>query len=727
MKTSQPQQDLVLLGGGHSHALALRRLAMKPMPGVRITLVSEGSYSPYSGMLPGLVAGHYSFEDTHIDLSRLCAKLGVRFIVARVVGLDPKARKIRLQGRPDLSYDILSINTGAQPDIHSVAGAAEFATPVKPVSGFYQRWLELEQKHSPGTSCRAVVVGGGAGSVELALAMAHSRGSLGLQVMLVCGGALLDGYNRAAVRSVRKALVNEGVELQEHARVDRIESDQLFTVQATAFPYDELIWCTAAAAEAWLAESGLPCDERGFLRLEDTLKVQGQERIFAAGDVATQVSQPRPKAGVYAVRQAPVLADNLRACARGEALGNYRPQRRFLSLLSLGGRLAVADRGLFSAGGEWVWRWKDSIDRKFMAQFLEPPAQMTAVTDDAPGEMHCGGCGAKLPAKLLREVLSNMSQRFPAVVDLSKLRDDAAVLQQTPGTVLVQSVDSLRELVDDPWMMGRIAALHALSDLHAMGAKPHSCLAQITLAHGAPGVQQRDLELLMDGALTEMAKVGCQLLGGHSLEGAELSIGFTVNGEVEPAQLLHKAGAEAGSRLILSKPLGTGVLFAAQAEGGVDGSSIDAAQSTMLQGNAGAAAVARQFELKAATDVTGFGLLGHLLEMLHGQSLQARLALDSIPVLAGVRQAYAAGYASSLQPGNIAAVADQLSVDTAVDDNRLQALFDPQTSGGLLLAVPAQQAQAVLQSLHASGYQEAADIGELQLLPTAEGKLHIGV
>jgi selenide,water dikinase len=269
-----PKLDLVFVGGGHTHALALRQLAMNPPAGARLTLISSSSHTPYSGMLPGLVAGHYNFEETHIDLQRFCAALGVRFVCAEVVGLEPLAQSILLKDRPPLGYDILSINIGSQPDIHSVAGAAQYAIPVKPVSGFHQRWRQLEQQVRDtvaGVPPDIVLVGGGAGSVELALAMAHRLGADAVKIRLVCGGGLLQGYNKGAIRAVRRSLGGQGIDVIENTRIARVEANRLLTESGESIAYTEVVWCTAAAAPAWLREAGLSCDEQGFLKIEDTL------------------------------------------------------------------------------------------------------------------------------------------------------------------------------------------------------------------------------------------------------------------------------------------------------------------------------------------------------------------------------------------------------------------------------------------------------------------------
>ena len=490
LEPTELRRDLVLVGGGHSHALVLRMLAMKPLAGLRITLVSPASHTPYSGMLPGLVAGHYSFEETHIDLARLCQWAQVRFIAAEVTALDPSRRSLSLAGRPPLDYDLLSLDIGSQPELDPVPGARANAVPVKPVAGLWQRWLGLRdrvQATELGHDHRIAVVGGGAGSVELVMAMANSLGNRAKGIDLWCGAPeILQAYNRRARDRVMKALQRQGIEVHLDARVERVEAGVLVLAGGRRAEYDELFWCTGAAAAPWIAASGLPTDERGFLAVRDTLQSLEDDSVFAAGDIATQVNHPRPKAGVYAVRQGPVLARNLRACLLDQPLREYRPQRRFLSLVSLGQRRAVADKGVLAAEGNWVWRWKDRIDRKFMGRFEHLPRQMTRKGNDRlPGLpsqeiVHCGGCGAKVAGDALSEVLRTLAAEYPG--DCQTGIDDACPVPAQPGAQIVQSIDTLRQMVGDHFLMVRIAANHALSDLYAFGARPVSALASVSFS-----------------------------------------------------------------------------------------------------------------------------------------------------------------------------------------------------------------------------------------------------
>ncbi len=718
MTSAEPVRDLVLLGGGHTHALALRMLAMKPPPATRITLVSDTDFAPYSGMLPGLVAGHYGFEDAHIDLRRFCSARGIRFIQAAATGIDRKRRLVSLAGRPALEYDLLSINIGAQPEL-SVPGAREHAVPVKPVGSFYQRWQALEARVRKGSEPRILLVGGGAGSVELALAMRFRLGDAA-DIGLLSGDSLLPGYNRRAQGIVRRHLETNRIELLENSRVTRVTEASVECGGASEY-CDELIWCTGVVPVNWLADTGFETDERGFLLVEDDLQVVGESDVFATGDVAMQREHPRPRAGVYAVRQAPVLAHNLAAAIAGQGLRQHRPQRRFLSLLSLGGRVAVADKGPFCASGAWAWRWKDRIDRKFMAQFEEAPPPMVPA---APGEeMHCGGCGAKLSSDVLRQALANVAGKHPGSVSLKRLRDDAAVIDW-PTDSLVQTVDTLREFLPDPWLMGRITALHALSDIYAMGAAPHSAQVHVCLPYAAADLQRRELEQLLGGLVQELAAANCALVGGHSMEGAELSLGLAVNGSLAEGPALGKAGAAEGDQLILTKPLGTGVVFAAAMTGDAPGQAVAGAIQSMLRSNRSAASLARQFGASACTDITGFGLAGHLLEMLDRKQ---QAVLGEVPALPGVAALLQAGFRSSLHAGNLAALADRvLSRKNAMPADAFPPLLcDPQTSGGLLIAVNESSCGALLAALQDAGDQ-AAVIGAVREAKSKHPRIVLG-
>ena len=357
-------RHLLLAGGGHAHVEVLRRLARQPLPGWRITVLSREAKSPYSGMLPGVVAGLYRREEALIDLPALARRAQADLIVDSLAGVNAATQRALVERGAPLGYDLLSVNTGARPDVTRVPGAAKYAIPLKPIDRLLTRLGNL----AAGT--HVALVGAGAGGTEMAFALA-----MRMKVTLVAGAAgLLPGFPDAFRRAVRHALSGRGITLTEGENVAEVTRDALLFPSAPAVPTQAVLWATGAAPPDWIAASGLPRDEAGFLLVTETLRVVGQDAIFAAGDIAGFGARALPKSGVHAVRQGPLLARNLRAAAAGGALTAYRPQRDALILLSLADGTAIGTRNGIVVHGRWVGRWKDWIDRRFMRRYAEEPA-----------------------------------------------------------------------------------------------------------------------------------------------------------------------------------------------------------------------------------------------------------------------------------------------------------------------------------------------------------------
>lgn len=377
---SAATKHLVLIGGGHAHVMVVKSLGAKPQPGLHVTLISKEVAAPYSGMLPGFVAGLYDHAECHIDLPRLSRWARAKFIHGTVYGIDRTARTVLIEGRPPLSYDLLSIDVGITPDMSDIAGAAEHAVPVKPVSTFVARWQALrDAARRPDGPRRIVVVGAGAAGYELVLAARHAlihdpiiQSPDDFSFALV-GASLLPQHNDRARKLARDALARAGVALVTGRRVSAIEAGAVALDDGTEIPADAVLVSTKAAPAPWLRNSGFPCDAAGFLALRPTLQVLDDEDVFAAGDCATVIDHPREKAGVFAVRQGPPLTNNIRLRASGLPARPFRPQRQFLTLLSEGRRSAIAARGEVAVAGAWAWVWKDHIDRKFMRLFQVEP------------------------------------------------------------------------------------------------------------------------------------------------------------------------------------------------------------------------------------------------------------------------------------------------------------------------------------------------------------------
>jgi len=343
------------------------------------------------------------------------------------------------------------------------------------------------------------------------------------------------------------------------------------------------------------------------------------------------------------------------------------------------------------------------------------PGLVIADASDPEG-MHCGGCGAKVSEDTLRHMLAAVQQNDRAdIVAGIEASDDAAIIAPPENMLLIQTVDQFRSFTDDPNLFARITANHCLNDIYAMGAVPHSALMSVTLPFGPEQKLQQDLLQIMQGALQTLGVAGVTLAGGHTAQGAELMLGFTINGFAVTGDLLRKSGAQPGDAIILTKPLGTGALLAADMRAKASAFWMEKAVAVMLQSSSAAMDCLGVHGARACTDVSGFGLIGHLGEMLRASNLSAQLDLEKLPVLAGAANIFASGIHSSLHPANQRSGEKLLRAeDRCRTHPHYPLLFDPQTAGGLLACVPPDTATACISALHATGFTEAAIIGAIR-------------
>ena len=736
-------KDLVLVGGGHSHLSVVKYFAMNPVPGLRITLITRDLHTPYSGMLPGYIAGHYEYDETHIDLRPLAQFAGARIYHSEVIDLDLENNNVICADRPPIHFDLVSINIGSRPATLQIPGADDFAMPVKPIDCFLTRWEILSEKIiNSKDNFNLAVVGCGAGGVEMALATQYrlhhllkqqNRSDDCLSIDLYCGtDHILPTHNKQVRKRFNRILKQRNIKIHTGRRIAEVTQGHLLNDEGKRYPADAVIWVTNASAPAWLADTGLEVDVEGFIMVDDCLRSVSHDNVFAAGDIATVVNHPRPKSGVFAVRQGPPLARNLARAVQKQTLKPFTPQKNFLGLISTGDRYAIASRSNWSLEGAWLWKIKDWIDRRFMDNFnLLPEMDMhtgnephlrinQAMTDKktlheiSAIAMRCGGCGAKVGSTVLSRVINRLQPitRDDIVIGLTD-PDDAAVTEVPAGKLVVQSVDYFRSFIDDPYIFGQIAANHALSDIFAMGAETQSAMAIATIPYGIEDQVEDQLFQTMSGALSVLNASNTALVGGHTSEGAELSFGLSVTGLARRDQVMRKSGMSANDVLILSKALGTGTLFAADMRLKAKGRWIDAAIQSMLLSNQAAGMCMHRHGATACTDITGFGLLGHIVEMTRSSGKSVELDLNSLPVFDGALQMIEAGIFSSLQEQNVRLRRAIREPGELRDHKHFPLLFDPQTSGGLLAAIPTENAMACLTELLALGYPASVVIGKV--------------
>jgi pyridine nucleotide-disulfide oxidoreductase family protein len=374
------QKKLVLIGGGHSHAIVLRLLGKNPLPGLSLTLITPDQYTPYSGMLPGHIAGFYNYVECHIFLHNLCKFAHAELYLDQVIGLDLKNHQVLCANRPAVDFDILSIDIGSTPAKLSVSGAAEYTIGAKPVAQFLEHWYKLQETVAKNSQKQLSIgiVGGGAGGVELALSMQAGLQRLKIKNLELHlfqrSGELMPNHHLSVRRIMEEILINKDVKLHLSETVCQVapikEKLEIKCESGLIVDCDQVFWVTQASAPDWVKNSGIGTDETGFILVDDNLQSVTHAHIFAAGDIATMINYHLPKAGVFAVRQGKPLYDNLRRMVLGKSLQPYKPQKDYLSLIGTGDGRALATRGNFTLPPhQLLWHWKDCIDRRFMAQF----------------------------------------------------------------------------------------------------------------------------------------------------------------------------------------------------------------------------------------------------------------------------------------------------------------------------------------------------------------------
>ena len=453
--SSAPQirSDLVLVGAGHTHVQVLRRWMMKPAPDVRVTVVLDRPEAVYSGMVPGFVAGEYAAHELEIDAVPLARRAGARVVLAPATRIDPVARRVEVEGRPSIPYDLASLDVGSTVRGLDVKGVREHALATRPIRRLIDELearLDALSSRDASARPRIALVGGGAAGIELAFALESRLRAAGRPAdlsVLTDEADILPGAP-ALARRVRREAATRDIALRTGARVAAVEKDRVLLASGEDWPCDLAVWATGAAPVPVIEASPLPVDDTGFVRVGADLSVVGHPELFAVGDCSRQEDHRWvPRAGVYAVRQGPVLDANLRARLAAEGgtarLRPYRPQRDFLSLLNLGDGRAVGGKWGAAWAGRGVWRLKDWIDRRFMRRFqvLAPGGGLSRdfPTPESMGmeEMDCGGCAAKVGPDPLARALGRLA---PAASDESVVvgldaPDDAAALRMPRGDV----------------------------------------------------------------------------------------------------------------------------------------------------------------------------------------------------------------------------------------------------------------------------------------------------
>lgn len=665
---SQNPVSIVLVGGGHAHAVALARgLRADPAAGIGLTIVAKDLAAPYSGMLPGVISERYRPEEAHVDMLRLARAAGASVIHGTATGIDREKRLLLLADRPPLPYDILSLDVGIQPDVAGIEGA-ELATTVKPIGSLLDKVGRLVA--ATWERPRLAVVGGGAAGVELAFALHKRFENAAKTIVLVTRDDLLAGMPAGLREAMRTRLVERGIELVTGFDVTRIDAAGLEAVDGRRIAADDVLLNTAAAAPAWFRATGLDLDAHGFIAVGPTLQSTNDPAIFASGDCAAMVETPRPKAGVYAVRQGPYLARNLEAAAlrlqgRRAALKSYRPQRQALAILSTADGRAMASRGPFWAEGEWVWLWKNRLDTGFVTGINELRRPI----------------GSSPPEPAASVVLPDRGEPWPRHVAIS----------EADGEVSATSVMALGQFIDDHHLWAALAALTALGPLHAAGVTPDKLSIALCLG---------DLPTRQDEAALAAAEAGIRwALEPHAVAleamavtaGATPSITLTARGRSRPEMLMSLSGAKPGDLIVVTRPVGSGLAFAADRLGSLPAADWIRLQRQGRWPNGDAARVLRAVGASACAHVGASGLGGAISAIAARSQVAASIRLGDLEPLPWLRP-LADDHCDELVGGN-RGLADRVVGTRGLSAWERALMFAPEIVGGLVAAVPREEWQ----------------------------------
>ncbi len=685
--------DLVLIGGGHSHIMLIMELSKKPIRGNRITLISNEIDTPYSGMTPGYIEGIYTWRETHIDLYKLCFKLDIRFIHSEVLEISAINKEIILKNRPKIKFDVLSINTGIKSNHKTIKGAFKYCVPVKPISKLSNNFLTETKKNN-----NIAFIGGGAASVELALGLKkrfkNKKSNLNISIITGKNG-LLSSFPPKTRNIAKQTLQKTQINVIEKVEVIEVQKDKLLLSNKTKLKIDKAILSTNAMPPEWIKKSDIILNKNNFIVVNDKFQTN-YNYVFAAGDVVDFNNQNLSKSGVYAVKSGKPLAKSIRGFIQKKEAVPYKFNKNYLSIIGLSNGLAIATKYNFTFTSRFCFLLKKFIDQKFVKKFNNLSQKNYSIFSDflnifdkiikknnknIPAyQMQCRGCAAKVDFNALKTILPKK------IINTS---EDAINVKNYPN--LYQSVDMISSIVSDPYLLGKIAANHAISDIIAVNSKLISALMILQLPFSNSEINSRDLEQVTYGASDVFMSTDCSISGGHTMIGKDKDpiIGFSVIGEKKNIinnKIPNKL--KENDILILTEKIGSGIIFS-----GINNDIIDSyyqieVLNQMSQGNISFSKILDKLKTVSMTDITGFGLVNHLLNLIKRDSGKTGLTIcpDKIPLFSGVKEALSKKVRSSLFDKNFNTAQKDLVYDreTKLID---EILYDPQTVGGLAFII----------------------------------------
>ncbi|MDB2435046.1 selenide, water dikinase SelD [Alphaproteobacteria bacterium] len=685
---------LVLVGAGHANIQVLKKLTMKNYEGLQIITINNGYTSLYSGMTPGLIENYYVLDDASIDLVKLCKNAGSVFINDEVIKLDEKKNIIYLKNHPPIKYNLLSLNIGCQSKINNLEISKEAEIiKVKPISNLVNKINSIEKLILKEKVISCSIIGGGIGGIEIAFAL-QSRYQNSIKLNLfVDQNNIEKNINSRTYKKLITLLSNKNINFV-NTRIKHIKENHVEDEEGRKYPTRISIISTGAMSLPWIVDSGLSLDESGFINVNSFLQSENHKNIFATGDIASLNYQIRAKSGVMAVRQGEKLKENLFRFLLNKDLIHFKPQSSWLCLIGTGGGNALLNWGQFTIHGKQIWQLKEFIDRKFMKKFsFENPMNnlkdiiklplSDKIINQINLKMRCEGCGSKLSKDDLSDYLHNSNSLNAEVLS------DAATIH-IPSNEFTQSIDHIKYFAEmNPYNFGRIAYLHSQNDILSAGSEVNSFSVSLGLPYNESEAQKYFLEYFMQGINSESEIDKSIFASGHTYTSEEPGITINMNG----IKILDtfKNQAFEGDLIYLTKPLGIGFLMAAFNHNSINLTArvYEKIINNMLISNKSAFEIAKKYNAKPLTDISGFGLGSHLIDICKSSNLSASLTLNRDIVIDGCLDDLKL-YKSSAYEDNRNNAISEIEI---LDDNNKEIhniskiLFDPQTSGPLLISL----------------------------------------
>ena len=660
----QIEKDLVLIGGGHSHLNVLKSFTMDKIDGLRVTLISDVYETPYSGMLPGFIENDYSLDDIQIDLYKICYHGNFRFINCKVNKIDGNQNLIYFKNRPPLSFDYLSINIGINNDTKTIKNADKYALKLKPISkiNYNEIIKNLEGK-------KVGIIGSGPAGVEISLALKKRYSKI--DIFLFTGkNGLLKNYSNSSKNSILKNLTEANINVIFKDEVSEVSKNKIVTKSSKVYLIDKAILSTNGVPPKWLKETNMELSPDGFIQTNNKLQTNFNH-IFASGDIINFSYKSLTKSGVYAVKSGSVLTKNIRNFILNKPLVNYNPQKYYLSIIGLSNGKALAYKYNLHFTSKLILKLKKYIDLKFINKF-----KLYDKIDYKNNIMDCKGCASKVNLTTLKSSLPK---------NITKLSEDAS--QITKGSSYVNSIDMITSIVTDPFLLGKISANHALSDIYASFAKPLSALMILQLPKSSQSIHSNDLKQIQEGAKLVLNENSCILSGGHTMIGQDESpvIGFSIVGKTFK-RLNRKINNH--DVVILTEKLGTGIIFAGVNSNAISSKYIKDVSCQLENGNIKLGKILNQINPLEATDITGYGLGNHLINLINrNKDIKGITILkDKIKLFEGVNECLQKNVNSSFYEQNFNYGKNKVFFNKNDLINKI--FFDPQTVGGIAFIIP---------------------------------------